>query len=559
MQAGKNKPGRDLIVYQIYPRSFRDASGDGVGDLRGVTEKLPYLKWLGVNAIWLCPFYPSPMKDNGYDISDYDGIDPAFGTMEDMETLLAAAKAQGIDVLIDMVLNHTSDRHPWFAQAVADRESPYCDYYIIRDDISGLPRLRANFGGSCWTQLPDGRWYFHTFAPEQPDLNWENPSLRRALFDMMNRWLDRGVRGFRMDAITFIKKELDAPGLQPDGPDGMTYVGRATLNRPGILDFLCEMRAATYGSRGVPTVAEAPGVPPEDLPKYIGDDGVFSMVFDFSYTDIDLSDDLWLHERKWTFAELREKLFANQLCVQKCGWAANYLENHDQPRSVSKYFPPEQIRAHHARIAKLLGTLFFFLRGTPFIYQGQELGMLNTRFRDISELDDVNSVGQYNRCREEGYSHEEAMASVNRRSRDHARTPMQWDDTRFHGFSDAVPWLNSESQCPQCCVSLEKEDGDSVLNYYRAMIRLRKDSPYAEALTDGDFEIAETPEGSDVIHYVRRSGDCAVHVAVNPSPDPVRGQVLSYPPEAKLLGSCEGCAEPGVLRPFEAAVWREIP
>ncbi len=413
---------KEAVFYQIYPRSFYDSNGDGIGDLKGITEKLPYLKELGVTAVWICPFFKSPMKDNGYDISDYYDVNPEFGTIEDADGLIRCANENGIKIIMDMVINHTSDQHRWFQEACRDRHSKYRNYYIFKDNIDGLADLRSNFGGSTWTQIEDGSWYFHSFAKEQPDLNWECEEMRQELYDMMNWWLDKGVSGFRMDAITFIKKDLSFPPMPSDGEDGRCDVGKCCLNRPGIDEFLHELKINTYGRGDFVTVAETPGVPNEDLDRYIGRDGHFSMIFDFSYTDIDINPgDLWLHQRDWTIEEFKDKLFTNQRLVKKIGWAANYLENHDQPRSIGKYFPAGDIPEYRTQMAKALGALFFFLKGTPFVYQGQELGMINTHFDNIDELDDINSKGQYARCLEAGYSEAEAMESVNIRSRDQSR------------------------------------------------------------------------------------------------------------------------------------------
>ena len=325
---------KEAVFYQIYPRSFYDSNGDGIGDLKGITEKLPYLKELGVTAVWICPFFKSPMKDNGYDISDYYDVNPEFGTIEDADELIRCANENGIKIIMDMVINHTSDQHRWFQEACRDRHSKYRNYYIFKDNIDGLADLRSNFGGSTWTQIEDGSWYFHSFAKEQPDLNWECEEMRQELYDMMNWWLDKGVSGFRMDAITFIKKDLSFPPMPSDGEDGRCDVGKCCLNRPGIDEFLHELKLNTYGRGDFVTVAETPGVPNEDLDRYIGRDGHFSMIFDFSYTDIDINPgDLWLHQRDWTIEEFKDKLFTNQRLVKKIGWAANYLENHDQPRS----------------------------------------------------------------------------------------------------------------------------------------------------------------------------------------------------------------------------------
>ena len=539
---------KEAVFYQIYPKSFRDSNGDGIGDLNGIREKLGYLKALGVNALWICPFYASPMADNGYDISDYEAIHPDFGTMEDCEALIAEAKAQGMRIIMDMVINHTSDRHEWFRQACADRNSPYRDFYIFRDSIDGLADLRSCFGGSTWTQIPDGSWYFHTFAPEQPDLNWENPQMRKALYAMIDRWLARGIAGFRMDAITYIKKDQRFPKTEPDGPDGRTSVWSVATNVPGIGEYLTELRDATYGRGDYTTVAEAPGVPADQLPEYIGKNGYFSMVFDFSYTDIDLTPGKpWIERHPFTTEEFRKALFANQYAVKSVGWAANYLENHDQPRSIDKYFPAEDVKLCRERMAKALGALFFFLRGTPFIYQGEELGMVNTRFGRIEELDDINSKGEYARCLEEGYTPNQALASINRRSRDHARLPMQWSEGEEHGFSDHAPWLGYNNAVPEISADAEMKDPASVWSWYRDMIALRSRSEYREILIYGGIE-EESSGDPDVIRYSRTLDGKTVHVAVNMGARRVPARMPGL-----LMKACP--ESPDALEPYDAAIW----
>ena len=557
---------KEAVFYQIYPRSFYDSNGDGIGDLKGITEKLPYLKELGVTAVWICPFFKSPMKDNGYDISDYYDVNPEFGTIEDADELIRCANENGIKIIMDMVINHTSDQHRWFQEARRDRHSKYRNYYIFKDNIDGLADLRSNFGGSTWTQIEDGSWYFHSFAKEQPDLNWECEEMRQELYDMMNWWLDKGVAGFRMDAITFIKKDLSFPPMPSDGEDGRCDVGKCCLNRPGIDEFLHELKLNTYGRGDFVTVAETPGVPSKDLDKYIGRDGHFSMIFDFSYTDIDINPgDLWLHQRDWTIEEFKDKLFTNQRLVKKIGWAANYLENHDQPRSIGKYFPAGDIPEYRTQMAKALGALFFFLKGTPFVYQGQELGMINTHFDNIDELDDINSKGQYARCLEAGYSETEAMKSVNIRSRDQSRLPMQWNSEKNFGFSAHEPWLACNNQCDLQTVELESVDKDSVLNFYKAMIQLRNHSEYTQTLIYGDLEDVET-DNAGIIVYRRKpvqiecacgtganaeSADRSVYVVVN-----MTGKDVGYAiPETADVLMGNYADYDGTLRPYETVVY----
>lgn len=546
---------KETVVYQIYPRSFYDSNQDGIGDLAGVARKLPYIKAMGVDTVWICPFFKSPMKDNGYDISDYYDIDPQFGTMEDMDYLLQEAKKNEMHIILDMVLNHTSDQHKWFQEACRDRDSEYREYYIFRDSIDEVADLRSNFGGSTWTQIADGSWYFHTFAKEQPDLNWENEQMRQDIYDMVNWWLDKGVSGFRLDAITYIKKNMAFPKLPADGEDGRADVSKSCLNYPGIDALLEDLKVHTYGRGEFVTVAEAPGVAPEDLHKFIGEQGHFSMIFDFSYTDIDIyPGQMWIKNRPWTVAQLKDLIFANQKIVQQTGWAANYLENHDQPRSLNKYFSHEERQKHGREMAKALGTLFFFLRGTPFIYQGEELGLCNTEFQDINEVDDVNSIGQYTRCISAGYSEREAMESINQRSRDHARLPMQWNGEENCGFSKVKPWIQNNSVCRELTVEAQEQDADSVLNFYKKMIWLRQASEYSQVITYGDFEEVETT--GELICYKRVLQQQQLYVAIN------MGQSLcTLPEKVKEILLCNYDSRDSLdakeLRPYEAVVWCE--
>ena len=363
---------KEANVYQIYPKSFCDSNRDGVGDLNGIREKLPYLKYLGVDTVWICPFYPSPMKDNGYDVSDYCSIDPTFGTMDDMKALLEEAKELGIRVLVDMVLNHTSDQHPWFQQAQKDKNSPYREYYIFREG-EGMPsNARSCFGVAVWSRAEDQSWYYHTFAKEQPDLNWESEKLRKEIRRILKFWIDLGADGFRMDAITYIKKGKSLENQPADGEDGRVDVAAVGLNQPGIGAFLKEIREVCTENKDVMIVAEAPGVPYDGLKEFIAEDGYFSMIFDFSYADIDLlPGGNWYRQNPWTISELREKIFHSQEEVEKQGWGAVYLENHDQSRCVNKYFREEADRPENReKMSKALAVLLFGLRGTPFIYQG---------------------------------------------------------------------------------------------------------------------------------------------------------------------------------------------
>lgn len=524
-------------AYQIYPRSFRDSNGDGIGDLKGILEKLDYLRELGVDLLWICPVYRSPMDDNGYDIANYREIDPVFGTNADLEELVREADRRGIKILMDLVINHCSDEHPWFQKALADPDSEEASYFIFRRTPDGKRpnNWRSIFGGSAWESVGDGRYYLHLFSKKQPDFNWENPRLRKKLYEMVNWWLDRGIAGFRVDAITHIKKDQSFRELPPDGPDGLADIGPVARNHPGIGAFLRELRDNTYGPRGAMTVAEAPGVPYDQLDDFIGPDGYFSMIFDFSYTDVDVDKSgCWYVPHTWTVAEFRKKLFASQLAVQKAGWGAIFLENHDQPRSLSKYIPPE----HQSRdSAAMLATLFFLLRGTPFIYQGQELGLPNSRFASIEDFSDLSTVDQYQRALASGCDRKQALEAANRRSRDQSRTPMPWDGGLHGGFTSGTPWFQLPDRYHTLNVEAERSNPDSVWSYYRLLIELRKRSPYSRVLTEGDFApclIDKEP----IVAYTRSFEGTQVLVVCNFGPEPVTFE-LPFMVEKVLISTKE--------------------
>ena len=496
------------VVYQIYPKSFCDSNGDGIGDIRGIVQKLDYLKDLGVTMLWICPIYCSPMDDNGYDVADYQGIAPQFGTMEDVDALIEEARRRDIKIVLDLVINHTSDEHPWFQQALADPSSPCRDYYIFKPGKDGQQpnNWRSVFGGSVWEPVP-GReeYYFHAFGKKQPDLNWENPALRQKLYDMVNWWLDKGIAGFRIDAITFIKKDLTWADRPADGADGLAKCTKASRNQPGIGTFLHELKENTFDRHQCVTIAEAPGVAYEELGDFIGKDGYFSMIFDFRWADLDVaSGSEWFKRPEWTVKDLRDKIMTSQMALQKFGWGANFIENHDQPRATSKYLKDAQ---DNPDAVKTLGAMYFFLRGVPFIYQGQELGMVNFERESIAEFNDLSSIDQYDRSILEGFSPEQALHFVNLRSRDNARTPFPWTGERYGGFSTAKPWLGMTQERPSCNVSAQQLDRESVLVFYKSLIAFRQRGPYQDCLIYGDIEPLESTD--NVIAY-RRSLDGTV-------------------------------------------------
>ena len=503
------------VGYQIYPRSFYDSNNDGIGDLNGITEKLDYLKNLGITLIWVCPIFKSPMDDNGYDISDYYDVNPEFGTKEDLEKLIAEAEKRGIKVILDLVINHTSDEHEWFLEALKNPESKYRNYYIFKRGENGLPptNWRSHFGGSAWEKVEgeadeDGNemYYLHLFTKKQPDLNWENPEVRKELYKMVNYWLEKGIAGFRVDAINSIKKDARYLDLPVDGADGMAYNVEYTLNQPGIEEFLSELAKETFKKYNAMTVAETPMLEYERYNDFIGDDGFFTMIFDFSYADLDMTKDGFYYSlRDIPIIELRDAIFESQLTQQKYGWGAPFLENHDLPRSLNKFFGEKANETN----AKLLANVFFFLRGTPFIYQGQEIGMDNFVRNDISEFDDIASKDQYQRALGEGFSSEEALYFVNKRSRDNSRTPMQWDNSKNAGFSkdeNSKSWIKLTGSQATTNVADQINDKDSIFSHYKKMIDLRQNGKYSDCLTFGDF-ISVPLENEKIIAYVRKYGN----------------------------------------------------
>jgi len=509
------------IFYQIYPASFKDSNNDGIGDIQGIIQELPKIKALGITTIWLSPVYKSPMVDNGYDISDYEAINPQFGTMADLDELIKKSKKLDIKIIMDLVLNHTSDQHAWFKDAISNPNSPYRNFYIFKEGKNNLPpnNWRSNFGkGSSWTLVPGetNLYYHHVFSKQQPDLNWENKELRFTLYDMINWWLKKGIAGFRIDAITFIKKDQDFASITPDGSDGLGKVKRKSENRPGIDKFLNELNEHTFKPANAVTVGEASGVTYDQLNKFIGKDGYFSMIFDFHYADIDVqSGSEWYHQTNWTVKELNEAITKSQLSIQKYGWGANFLENHDQPRSINKYIKDP---AYQNKIgAKALATLFFFLRGCPFIFQGQELGVQNIKRTAIEQFNDISSKDNYYRALDEGYNKTDALKYVNDRSRDNGRIPYPWNNEINDGFNQGhKPWLALGKHDSHTNWNDENNDADSILNFYRKMIKIRTTSNISSDLINGDFEPIPTSQ-STVIAY-KRGQNAVVYVNLSSAP-----------------------------------------
>ena len=548
----KKKWWHDKVAYQIYPKSFLDSNGDGIGDLRGIISKLDYLKDLGVDIIWLSPIYKSPFVDQGYDISDYYSIAEEFGTMEEFDELLAEAKKRNMYIIMDLVINHCSDKHEWFQKALADPDGEYADYFYFRKGKDGNPpsNYRSYFGGNCWEPVPGtDKYYFHMFAKEQPDLNWENPTLRKKLYDMINWWLEKGLAGFRIDAIINIKKDLDFPNLEPDSADGLAGCWRMVENVEGVGEYLEDLKKNTFEKYDAFTVAEVFNMHKDELSQFIGENGHFSTIFDFSAHALSNGAHGWYDAPDINFNDWRKTIINSQLQVQKCGIEANIIENHDEPRGVSRFLPEY---ARNPLGTKMLGTVSVLLRGIPFIYQGQEIGMQNAVWNDVKEYNDINTIDQYNLAISAGLSDKEALAVCSKMSRDNARTPVQWSDSDNAGFTTGTPWLKVNSNYKDINVQNQENDPDSVLNYYRKLVATRKSPEYKEVFTYGVFEPAYE-DTEYVMAYYRVSDNQRILVAANFGKDaktielnfPVKKVVLSNVGRKEInevslkLDSCE--------------------
>ena len=477
------------VAYQVYPKSFMDSNGDGIGDLRGIISKLGYLHDLGVNLIWLSPAYPSPLADEGYDVSDYYGIDPRFGTLADMDELIAECDKHGMKVILDLVVNHCSDEHEWFQDVLMNHDSsPYRDYFYIVDKRTDgkLPtNWRSYFGGSVWEPLGDtGKLYLHVFHKKQPDLNWENPAVREEVRKNIVWWLKRGVAGFRVDAITNIKKALPFRDYPIDGLDGLSNIGNMLADANGIGAFLAELRDTAFKPHGAFTVGEVFNVGQEHLKEWVGADGYFSSMFDFNGA-IFGGGSAWHSKQKITAEDYKDCVFSAQEAANSSCILSNIIENHDEPRGVNYYLPQGEITDAGK---KMLAGLYFMLRGIPFIYQGQELGMENTTIQTIGDVDDCASVNEYHIAREAGFSDEDAMTVVRCMSRDNARTPMQWDGTENAGFTTGKPWLPINPNYKAINAAEQIADENSVLSFYKKLTALRKSTEYGDTLVYGKVE-----------------------------------------------------------------------
>jgi oligo-1,6-glucosidase len=550
------------VVYQIYPRSFADSNNDGIGDLPGIVAHLDHIAGLGIDVIWLSPVYRSPQTDNGYDISDYQDVDPLFGTLEDLDVLIDAVHARGMKFVMDLVVNHTSDEHPWFVQSRQSRTGPKADWYFWRDarpgTVGGEPGSEPNnwgsaFSGSAWQWSPDrGQFYLHLFSARQPDLNWDNPAVRDAIFAMMNWWLDRGIDGFRMDVINFISKDPELPdGSVTDSGygDGMPYFAHG----PQIHAYLAEMRRRVFDGRPDTylTVGEMPGVTPEQAREFTDRvHGHLAMVFQFEHVSLDHDGDKWT-TRKVTVSDLRETLGRWQEALADAGWNSLYWNNHDQPRAVSRFGDDT---TYWRESATALATVLHLHRGTPYVYQGEELGMTNVPFDDIASFRDVESLNHYadqtQRLRVEPRV---VLDALRRSGRDNARTPMQWTGDPGAGFSDAPPWIPVNPNHCWLNAASQVDDPDSIYQYYRALIALRHSEP---VVVSGDFTLLDV-RSETVYAFRRRLGDQVIDVVANLSVERVTAASVDLGTDGILIGNYPSDRRlVGALEPWEARAYR---
>ena len=545
---------KEAVGYQIYPRSFKDSNGDGIGDLNGIISKLDYLKDLGIDVIWICPMYKSPNDDNGYDISDYQDIMNDFGTMDDFDQLLKEVHKRKMKLIIDLVVNHTSDEHKWFIESKSSKDNPKRDWYIWREGKEGREpnNWESIFKGSVWEYDNNTEEYFlHLFTKRQPDLNWENKELREAVYKMINWWLDKGIDGFRVDAISHIKKEEGL--LDMDNPQGLEYVEsfEKHMNVNGIHKYLKELKEKTFDNYDIMTVGEANGVDADEADLWVGEEnGKFNMIFQFEHLH------LWGAESENTFnvKNYKKVLTKWQKALEGKGWNALYIENHDIPRVISTW---GNDREYLRECATAFGLMYFMQQGTPFIYQGQEIGMTNVKFDSIYDYNDVKGINIYKEKIEQGLSKEEALKYVWAVSRDNSRTPMQWDNSNNAGFTDGTPWINVNDNYKTINVNNQINDENSILNFYKNMIRIRKEN---ETLVYGSYDLI-LDEDDKIYAYIRTMGDEKFIVIVNLSHDEVKysyEEKLNY---SKLLLSnykveAHDIINEFILKPYEARLYK---
>ena len=547
---------KESVVYQIYPRSFCDSNGDGIGDLNGITGKLDYLKELGVDVIWLSPVYKSPNDDNGYDISDYQAIMDEFGTMEDFDRMLATAHEKGIKIMMDLVVNHTSDEHKWFIESRKSTDNPYRDYYIWRPakEDGSLPNNWGScFSGPAWEYDKTTDMYFlHLFSKKQPDLNWDNPVVRQEVFDMMNWWLKKGVDGFRMDVISLISKEPGLPDKEPGINGYATF--NVSANGPHVHEYLQEMRQKALNNADTITVGECSGVTLEEAKKYArSDEKELNMVFQFEHMDVDSDEKAgkWT-TRKMDLRDLKKILTRWQKGLQDIAWNSLYWENHDQPRSVSRFGNDSD--EYREISAKMLATCIHMMQGTPYVYQGEELGMTNCPFNTLDNFRDLESINAFHELTEQGkMTEEDMMAAIGYKGRDNARTPMQWDDSAYAGFSTATPWIMVNPNYTKINAKDQINREDSVFKYYQKLIKLRHES---ELIVYGTYDLI-LDDDKDIYAYIRTLGDEKLIVYCNFSENTREVELPEEFTNGKVLISNYIDAKVNhkiTLRPYEAIV-----
>ena len=477
---------QNRVAYQIYPKSFKDSNGDGVGDIRGIIENLDYLQSLGIGIIWISPIYQSPFVDQGYDISDYYAIDPIFGTMEDFDELIAQADKRDIKIVMDLVVNHCSDQHPWFQAALNDLSSHYADYFYFVESPDGPPNnWRSYFGGSVWEKLPGtNTYYLHSFHKTQPDLNWQNPRLRQEIYQMVNWWLDKGIAGFRIDAIINIKKNLTWQSYPADRPDGLVAVQRSLQDAQPIEPFLYELKVECFEPHQAFTVGEVFDASETEIHEFMGDQGYFSSIFDFSQTELGKSPLGWYDHQPVTAEMIKEAIFQTQAKTEATGYWSTIIENHDEPRGVNFYLQGQEINDSSK---KLLATMLMMRRGLPFIYQGQEIGTENRQFESLAQVDDIGSINEYHNALANGLTDQAALEILNRYSRDNARIPLRWNKEKWGGFTTGQPWLQGAVKGNLTDVASQLEDKQSLWYWYQTLIRLRTDATYGEVIVSGSF------------------------------------------------------------------------
>nr|WP_296008790.1 alpha-glucosidase [uncultured Blautia sp.] len=546
---------KESIVYQIYPRSFKDSNGDGIGDLNGITEKMDYLQKLGINVLWLSPVYQSPNDDNGYDISDYQAIMDEFGTMKDFDRMLEAAHEHGIKLVMDLVVNHTSDEHPWFIESQKSVDNPYRDYYIWRPAKDGKEpnNWGSCFSGPAWKyDEKTDMYYLHLFSKKQPDLNWDNPKVRQEVFDMMNWWLDKGVDGFRMDVISLISKKPDLP----DGPVGIN--GYASFNEPAngphVHEYLQEMREKVLNNADTITVGECSGVTLEEAKKYArSDEKELNMVFQFEHMDVDADGSNKWTDKKMDLRDLKAVLTKWQKGLENIAWNSLFWENHDQPRSVSRF--GNDSSQYRELSAKMLATCLHMMQGTPYVYQGQELGMTNVPFEGVEDFRDLDSINAYHELVEDQkvFSKEEMMRYLRYKSRDNARTPFQWDDSENAGFTTGTPWIMVNPNYKEINAKAELADPNSVFYYYQKLIQLRKEK---EIIVYGTYDLL-LPESKELYAYTRTLGEEKLLVVCNFSENEVEMEIpAEFQKGTYLISNYETrpVENTMMLRPYESFV-----